>query len=344
MTATPTETTSVPTLPPGSERRMIRLPGGRSEPLAIFLARIALPVILVLLIVVFSILRPDTFFTVENFKTILNLQAVLGILSLGLLLPLIIGEIDLSVAANLGLGVILVTGLTSKQGLGLVPAVVLAVLGCTVVGLINGLMVTRLQINSLIATLAMSTILTGLVAAYTNGGVFYNNIPPGLIKIGQGELFGMPLPIIYALIIAVAVWYILSSTPLGRFLYAIGGSKDAARLSGVPVRRLTMLAFAGAGLLAGVAGVVQAGILGSGSPTVGPPFLLPVFAAVFLGATAIQPGVFNVWGTVIAVVTLQVGTTGLALLGAPFWIEPIFTGVALIIAVASARFLRGEAL
>jgi ribose transport system permease protein len=344
MATTSTDSTAVVTQPTGRERRIVRLPGGRSEPLAIFLARIALPVILVLLVVIFSVLRPATFFTVENLKTILNLQSVLGVLSLGLLLPLIIGEIDLSVASNLGMGLILVTGLTSQQGLGLLPAIALALVGCTVVGLVNGLMVTRLQINSLIATLAMSTILTGLVSAYTNGGVFYDHIPPGLLRIGQGHLVGIPLPIVYALVIALVVWYLLSSTPLGRFLYAIGGSREAARLSGVPVRRLTLFAFAGAGLLAGTAGVVQAGILGSGTPTVGPPFLLPVFAAVFLGATAIQPGVFNVLGTIIAVVTLQVGTTGLALLGAPFWIEPIFTGVALIIAVASARFLRGEAL
>ncbi len=327
-----------------SDVRMIRLPGGMREPLSIFLARIALPVILVVLTVVFSALRPATFFTIENLKTILNLQAVLGILSLGLLLPLIIGEIDLSVASNLGLGLILVTGLTSKQGLGLVPAIVIAVLGCGLVGLLNGLMVTRLQINSLIATLAMSTILTGLVSAYTNGGVFYNHIPAGLLRLGHGHLLGIPLPIVYAVVIAVVIAYVLASTPLGRFLYAIGGSKEAARLSGVPVRRLTVLAFVGAGLLAGVAGVTQAGILGSGSPTVGPPFLLPVFAAAFLGATAVQPGVFNVAGTILAVITLQVGTTGLALLGAPFWIEPVFTGVALIIAVTAARMLRREAL
>jgi len=344
MTTKSGEVNSVPTLPPGRQRRMVRLPGGRSEPVAIFLARIALPVILVLLVVTFSILKPETFFTIQNLKTILNLQSVLGILALGLILPLIIGEIDLSVASNLGLGLILVTGLSSKQGLGLVTAIGLAVLGCTLVGLLNGLMVTWLHINSLISTLAMSTILTGAVSAYTNGGVFYEGIPGGLLKIGQGRLLGVPLPIIYALTIAVLVWYLLSSTPMGRYLYAIGGSRDAARLSGVPVRQLTLLAFAGAGLLAGIGGVVQAGILGSGSPTVGPPFLLPVFAAVFLGATAIQPGVFNVWGTIVAVVTLQVGVTGLALLGAPFWIEPVFTGVALIIAVASARFLQGEAL
>jgi ribose transport system permease protein len=329
---------------PVSGRRLITLPGGRSEPLAIFLARIALPTILILMVIIFSVLRPETFFTLENLKTVLNLQSVLVILSLGLLLPLIVGEIDLSVAANLGFGLIVVTGLTSQQGLPLPVAVLLAVAGCTIVGWLNGVMVTRLGMPSLIATLAMSTILLGVVSAYTGGGVFYDNIPAALITIGQGQLFGVPLPIVYALLIALIIWYVLSSTPQGRFLYAIGGSREAARLSGVPVRRLTLLAFAGAGLLAGIAGVVQAGILGSGSPTVGPPYLLPVFAAVFLGATAIQPGVFNVWGTIIAVVTLQVGTTGLALLGAPFWIEPIFTGVALIIAVASARFLRGEAL
>ena len=336
--------TAVPVLPPGTRRRFVTLPGGRREPLAIFLARIALPAILVLMVIVFSVLRPETFATIENLKTILNLQAVLVILSLGLLLPLIVGEIDLSVAANLGFGLILVTGLTSQQGLPLLPAGLLAIAGCTVVGWLNGLMVTRLGMPSLIATLAMSTLLLGVVSAYTGGGVFYDNIPPALLSIGQGQLFGIPLPIFYALGIALIVWYVLSATPQGRYLYAIGGSREAARLSGVPVRRLTVIAFAGAGLLAGIGGVVQAGILGSGSPTVGPPYLLPVFAAVFLGATAIQPGVFNVWGTIIAVITLQVGTTGLALLGAPFWIEPIFTGVALIIAVASARFLRGEAL
>jgi ribose transport system permease protein len=325
-------------------RRMVRLPGDRVEPLPIFLARIALPVILVILIAVFSLLRPDTFFTVQNVRTVLNIQAVLAILAIGLLLPLIVGELDLSIAANLGLGLMLVTGLTSQQAIPLAPAILIAVLACTGVGLLNGFLVTKVRINSLIATLGMSTIITGVIAAYSQGAVFYENIPPSLLGIGQGQAFGIPLPVIYAIVIAIVMWYLLSSTPVGRYLYAIGGSRDAARLSGVPVRRLTIAAFGGAGLLAGVGGVVQAGILGSGNPSVGPPLLLPAFAAVFLGATAIHPGVFNVLGLIVAVVTLQVGTTGLALLGAPFWIEPIFTGAALIVAVASARFLQGEAL
>nr|WP_189179535.1 ABC transporter permease [Microbispora rosea] len=326
------------------EVRSVRLPGGRREPLALFMARVALPLLLLVLLVVFSLLRPATFFTLDNLGTVLTLQAVLGVLALGLLLPLIVGELDLSVAANLGLGVILVTGLTSQQRLPLVAAVVVAAVVCTLVGVVNGLLVTKVGINSFIVTIGMSTVIGGLISAYTQGNVFYDGIPPALVTIGQGRLLGVPLPVVYAVVLALAVWYVLSHTPVGRYLYAIGGSREAARLSGVPVRGLTLAAFAGAGLLAGVAGIVQAGILGSGNPTVGPPLLLPAYAAAFLGATAIQPGVFNVWGTIIAVVTIQVGTTGLALVGAPFWIEPVFTGLALIVAVATARYLRGEAL
>lgn len=247
------------------------------EPRSMLFARIALPLLLVLLIVVFSILAPSTFATIANLKTVLNLQAVLTILSIGLLLPLIVGELDLSVAANLGLGLILVTGLTSQQGIPVVLAIVLAIAACTAVGLVNGLLVTTVGINSFIVTIGMSTVLTGVIGAYTLGNVFYENIPAELSALGQGNLFGIPLPVVYAAVIALIVAYVLTMTPVGRFLHAIGGSKDAARLSGIPVRRLTIGAFAGAGALAGIAGVVQAGILGSGNPTVGPPFLLPAF-------------------------------------------------------------------
>jgi ribose transport system permease protein len=324
--------------------RMIKLPGGRTEPAAIFTARIALPVILVLFIIIFSLLRPDTFFTTSNLSTTLNLQAVLTILCIGLLLPLIVGELDLSIAANLGLSAILVTGLTSQSGWPLPLALLTALIASTCIGVINGLLVTRVGINSFIVTIAMSALITGGIGGYTQGNVFYENIPEALTSIGRGDILGIPKPVIYATVVALVVWYLLSSTPLGRYLYAIGGSKDAARLSGISVKNLTLLAFAGAGFLAGIAGIVQSSILGSGNPTVGPPFLLPAYAAVFLGATAIQPGVFNVWGTVIAVITVQVGTTGLVLMGAPFWIEPVFQGAALLIAVIAARWLKGEEL
>lgn len=324
--------------------RMVRLPGGRTEPLSIFAARIALPIILLFFVTLFSILRPDTFFTANNLTTTLSLQSVLAILCLSLLLPLIVGELDLSVAANLGLSLILVTGLTSKEGWPLPLAFVTALAASTLIGIINGLLVTRIGINSFIVTIAMGALITGAISAYTQGNVFYENIPAGLVEFGRGDYFGIPKPVVYAGICALIMWYVLTHTPFGRYLYAIGGSKDAAALSGIPVKNLVLTSFASAGFLAGVAGVVQAGILGSGNPTVGPPFLLPAYAAVFLGATAINPGVFNVWGTVIAVITVQVGTTGLVQLGAPFWIEPIFQGSALLIAVIAARYLKKEEL
>jgi ribose transport system permease protein len=328
--------------PADHARRTVLLPGGRREPLSIFAARIALPVILLIFIVVFSALRPDTFFTSANLTTTLALQAVLAILCLSLLLPLIVGELDLSVAANLGLAVVLVTGLTSQDGWPLPFAIGVALAVSALIGLVNGVLIARVGVNAFVVTIAMSALVTGAIGGYTQGNVFYENIPQGLVDLGRGDLLGIPKPVVYAAVIAITLWYVLSSTPLGRYLYAIGGSKDAAALSGVPVKRLTVLAFVGAGLLAGVAGVVQAGILGSGNPTVGPPFLLPAYAAVFLGATAIQPGVFNVWGTVIAVLTVQVGTTGLVQLGAPFWIQPIFEGAALLIAVIVSRWLKRE--
>ncbi len=334
--------TAVQLDPADRARRTVPLPGGRREPLSIFAARIALPMILLIFIVVFSVLRPDTFFTAANLTTTLALQAVLAILCLSLLLPLIVGELDLSVAANLGLSVVLVTGLTSQSGWPLPIAVVTALGVPALIGLVNGVLIARVGVNAFVVTIAMSALVTSVIGGYTQGNVFYENIPHGLVDLGRGDLLGIPKPVVYAAVIAIGLWYVLSSTPLGRYLYAIGGSKDAAALSGVPVKRLTVLAFVGAGLLAGVAGVVQAGILGSGNPTVGPPFLLPAYAAVFLGATAIQPGVFNVWGTVIAVLTVQVGTTGLVQLGAPFWIQPIFEGAALLIAVIVSRWLKRE--
>jgi ribose transport system permease protein len=309
-----------------------------------FLARFALLGVLLAFVVFFSIARPDTYFTVDNLTTTLSQQAVLGILVIALILPLVIGEFDLSVAANLGLGAILVTGLPAKSGVGLVPAMVLTLVACSAVGLVNGLLVARVGINSLIVTLGMSTIVSGGVLWYTNGAVIYNGIPPGLGDIANADVLGIPLPGVCLFVVAVVTWFVLEQTPFGRYLYALGGSKEASELSGLPVRKLTVAAFVLCGLLAGVAGILQAGLLGVGNPTVGPPFLLAAFAAVFLGATAVQVGVFNVWGSMIAVFTLAAGITGLQLMGVAFYVAPVFQGVALLVAVIVVRVIRKEAL
>ncbi len=316
----------------------------KKTPLSVRAASYALPLILLFLIVVFSVTEPSTFPNSRTLVTLLRTESVAAILAIALIFPLIVGEFDLSVGANLGLGAILVTGLASQQNIPLAASLVIAIIACAVVGLINGLLIASLGINALVATLGTSVIVSGTVLWYTGGNVFYTNIPTDLPKLAQENFLGIPLPAFFLAIIAIAAWYTLDYTPLGRFFYALGGSKDAARLSGLSVPRLTILAFVIAGVLAGFAGVLQSAQLGSGNPNVGPPFLLPAFASAFLGATAIRVGTFNVVGTIFAVFTVAVGITGLQLLGAPFFIAPIFQGIALLAAVAAARFLRREQL
>jgi ribose transport system permease protein len=312
------------------------------RPPTLIAARFALPFILVALVILFSLLRPETFATASNFKTILTQNSVLAVLAIGAMLPLVAGQFDLSVGAVLGAGLILVTGLTSKSGLPMGVALVIAIAGCLVVGIVNGFLVAMVGINAFVATLATGTLLGGLELWYTNGNVIEQGIPTSLTDLGQSHLAGIQLPIIYALVIAVLAGYVLRMTPVGRYLYAVGGSREAARLSGLNVKRLTLSTFVFSSLLAGVAGITLAAQLGSGNPTSGPPYLLPAFAACFLGSTAIRPGTFNVTGTVCAVLTIATGTTGLELLGVPFYIEPIFSGAVLILAAVATRYLQRE--
>lgn len=322
----------------------VRTPTGAElpqAPLSIRISRWALPMILLLFIVIFSILEPDTFATSDNAKTILKTQSVLAILAIGTCLPLIIGEFDLSVAANLGAGLMLTAGLTTQQHLPLSLAIVLALLACTTIGVINGLFVAKVRINAFIVTLGMSTVISGGVLWYSNGSTF-TGLPSALTDFGSGSVIGIPTPVIVMLIVAAVVWYLLDMTPVGRALHAVGGSREAARLSGLPVDELTIAAFALTGFIAGIAGVLLAATVGSGSPTVGSAYLLPAFAAAFLGATAIKPGVFNVPGTVIAIFTIQTGIVGLQLAGVPFFIEQVFTGTVLIAAVVITRLLYRE--
>jgi ribose transport system permease protein len=305
-------------------------------------AKYGLPAILVLEIVVFSLLKPDLFFTTNTLNTLLINQSVAGVAAIAALLPLVIGEFDLSVGANLGLGAILAVGLSSLYGVPFWASIILSIGASGVVGLVNGLLITELGVNSFVTTLGIQTTLTGLVLWFTGGNVLYTNVPAQLVSMGSGKILGIPIPVVIMIVVALVLYYVLDQTPLGRYLYALGGSKEAARLSGLNVSRLTILAFVFAGVLAGIAGVVVSAKLGSGNPTVGASFLLPAFAAVFLGATAFRPGTFNVLGTIFAVFVIATGIYGLNLLGVPFFVEPIFTGLVLVAAVAATRSLRKE--
>jgi ribose transport system permease protein len=310
----------------------------------ILVARWAMVALLVALVAVFSALIPGVFFTLANAKVILTTQSVLAILSIAMVFPLVVGHFDLSVGANLGISMIAVVWLTSQRGMNLALAAIIAVAISTFIGVLNGTLVTRIGINALISTLGIATILQAVVQAWTGGANIASGIPKSLLEIARGTFLDVPLPVYYMIVIAILAWFFLDHTAIGRYMYAIGGSKEAAKLAGINVNRLTLSAFVVSGFLAGVAGVVTAARIGVGDTGTGPNYLLPAFAAAMLGAAAIKPGVYNVAGTIVAIFTLAVGVTGLQLLGAPFWIDGMFNGFALVIAVGLTRYLQREAL
>lgn len=305
----------------------------RSERAFDFVNRYLLVMILIGLCVGFSIAIPDSFFTADNFRTVGNEQVVVVLLAMGATLPLIVGEFDLGVGYVLGMAQALAVGFIINEKLGIVGSIVLTLVITGMAGLMNGILIVRFRISALIATLATGSILTGVVIAYTGGQVLYGGVPKGYIQIARGEAAGLPLPIWYGAAIVLVLGLFYSFVPTGRRMYAIGGNRQAALLSGIKVNRLIIASFVGSGVLSGFGGVLISSRLGSAQPGLGPQFLLPAFAAAFLGATTIRPGRFNLPGTVVAVYTLAFAITGLQQIGVPSWFEYVFNGIALIVAV-----------
>lgn len=305
-----------------------------------WLAAYGAVVVLIVMVIVFSILIPDTYPTWRNAKAILTSESTVLMVSLGLLVPAVVGEFDLSVGSMVAFSSIEMALLSASMAWPL--ALVIVLLSAVAIGLVSGLLVVKLGVSSFITTLAMSTLLGGGSLWISGGAAVTENIPESLTNLGQNELFGLPLPIIYVAVLAVIGWYVFNHTPIGRKLYATGGNRTAAELSGVRTKRLVISSFlvsAGVAALAGVVTMMQAG---SGSPSVGPELLLPSFAAIFLGSTTIIPGRFNVVGTVVGILLLAVGVSGLQQLGAQYYVVPLFNGGVLLLAVALSRLLAKE--
>jgi ribose transport system permease protein len=294
----------------------------------------------VLVAALFSVLKPDTFPTVENAQTIASTQGVIALLALAATLPLIVGQFDVSIGFQLGLSQTLCAGLMIKNGWSPVPAATAGVVSCLVIGTVNGLLVTKLRLNSFIATLGVGTVVLGLTQVYGNDETISGALPSGFTSLGQSQLLEIPLPFVYVAVTAIVLWLAMEYTSWGRECHATGGNPRAALLAGVRTERVTLECFVLAGLLSGIAGVLSVTILGAAAPTVGLGALLPAYAAAFLGATAFRPGRFNAAGTMLAIYLLATGVTGLQSLGAKFYVEQLFYGGSLLIALAASALVE----
>ncbi len=326
------ETAPAPTIVERKESRGARIAGS-------FATNYGVVAFLILLIVLFSIVLPSTFPTFINGRSLITDEAIPLILALAAVIPLAAGEFDLSLGATLGFSAITTISL-SNAGLPTPLVIVLALILGAVIGAVNALLVVGIGVNAFIATLASATVLAGLNLLVTNNSLLVLD-SAGLAEITTTRVAGFQIVLIYAIVLAFALYYVMEHTPFGRYLRATGMGRDAARLSGVRTGRYLATSFVLAGVLAALAGVLFASRGGTAPPSLGPEFLLPAYAAAFLGATTIRPGYFNVWGTVIGVLLLAVGSNGLTLMGAQTWVTNVFNGFALMVAV-SASVLVGR--
>jgi ribose transport system permease protein len=299
-----------------------------------------LPILTVLLVIFFSVLMPQTYPTMLNLRSVLGDKSVIALLSLAAMIPMMAGRIDLNVGYGIVLWHILAIALQTKLGLPWPVAVLIVLLlGCAL-GLINGIVVEVAQIDSFIATLGTGTVIYAIALWYTEGRQVIGLLPDGFLSIYTFRILGIPISAFYVLGISVLLWIVAEFLPIGRCLYAIGANPRAAVLNGIPLRRYVIGAFVASGFLGAVAGVVLAAKLRIGQASVGLEFLLPALVGAFLGSTTIKPGRVNVWGTVVGVVILAVGISGIQQLGGQFYVEPLFNGVTLLLAIGLAGYAQ----
>jgi ribose transport system permease protein len=292
------------------------------------------------LILLFSILLPNTFPTVLNLRSILSDKAIIALLSLAAMIPMVAGRIDLTVGYGIVLWHILAISLQTMYGLPWPVAVGIVLLLGIITGALNGLLVEVARIDSFIATLGTGTILYALALWHTGGRQMVGALPDAFYAINGTFVFGLPITAFYVLVITVSLWVVLEYTPIGRYLYAIGANQRAAELNGIPTRKFVIGAFVASGALAALAGVLLASKLRIGQASVGLEFLLPALVGAFLGSTTIKPGRVNVWGTIVGVMILAVGISGIQQFGGSFWVEPLFNGTTLLIAIGIAGYAQ----
>jgi ribose transport system permease protein len=292
-----------------------------------------------LFMVVFGVLRHDTFLTTTTLHLQFTEYALTGIMALAFLVPLATGTFDLSIGNMAALSLVGSAVLNQKHGVNPVVSMVVMTLICAVFGAISGFFVVKMRVNSFIATLGMSQIVNAVALKLGEGATISSAFSDRFRSIGNAKWFGQERYVYAFFAIAIVVWYVLEHTPTGRYMFAAGGNPEAARLAGIKTDRLVWRSLVTSAAIAAFVGVVQSWKVGIATATFGPGLLFPAIAAVFFGASQLK-GRANVWGTVIALYCLAWGIKGLQLvfIGSTQWVEPLFQGLSLLAAVSlSAR-------
>lgn len=320
-----------------------RLPSRRRLTLGGFFARYGVVAVLLGLIVVFCV-HPssrDAFPTWENAKTMIGLSGPLAVVALSLTLVLVMRDFDLSIGATIGLGGATAVTLMSVNGIAWGWAIVVGLLVGVLVGAVNGFLIAYLNAPSFVITLAITTVVTGVEFAITGKRTLFEGVAPQYEWIGQSRpLLDIAAQAWLAGALALALWLLLDHTEVGRYMYAVGGNPEAARLAGIRTRQLKLLGFIAVGLGSAFGGIILTSQAAASSPTQGAAYLLPAYAAAFLGSTMFRPGEFNIPGTIVGVLFLQVLQTGLTMLGLDSSVVNIFQGSILIAAVLASLIGR----
>lgn len=297
----------------------------------------------VAIIVIFSVWAPDTFPYWSTAQTILNQNAISGLVALALVVPLSARMFDLSVGSALGLCNVVAAWLLVERGTSVSVAIVLTILTGVAIGVVNAIVVVRFRIDSFIGTLATGSLLAAMITMLTDDvSIIGPELGGDFSKLAVSSVQGVAAPVLVMVVVGIVIWYLMSLTVTGRRIYATGFNEVGARLAGIRTKRLQALSLVTSGLLVGIGGVLLTAQISSGSPNIGPPYLLDAFAAAFLGATQFG-GRFNAAGTVIAVLLLGTGKAGLVLVEAPIWAPSMFAGVVLLFALALTNVGRTAA-
>ncbi|MGC9221269.1 MAG: ABC transporter permease [Solirubrobacteraceae bacterium] len=335
---------STSSVPPGSSSNTSALPPAQSgwrRPAGVrhgdsIFSRFALVIFTIGLILLFSLLLPRTFPTALDLRSIGSSNSVIALLALASMVPIATGKFDISVGYALGLAEVLTIIFQSQLGIPWPLVIPIVVIAGGLIGTVNGFLVEFAQIDSFIATLGTGYVLYGAMLALTSGNEILATLPTTFVSIGNGAIADIPYTLLIVVALAFALWIVLEFLPVGRFLYAVGSNARAAELNGIPVRRVVVGAFITSGALTGLAGTLLAAQIGVGEPSIGNDYLLPALVGALLGTTALHPGRANAWGTMVAIVVLAVGISGLEQFGVQAFVDPTFEGFTLLVAVGVA--------